>query len=416
MREPKPPTYGCVDGVHRFTFEDGVRLDVHDLAHTGRHSLEGEVVAYLEGGAPVNRATLNLLDQRARVFFHEVASQLSDRASKIDWQLRLLAAVDVYQTHAAQVEAAEAVQHGLPSTEAAEPFPIDAFPTPLAHLIREASAALPCPPDFLGVPMLSVLGTAIGTTRELEVKRGWCEGPRAYTAVIADPGSKKSPALALVMRPLEAWQVKLEEAFATAKAAYAQELVQHEIDLAAWTKLLRQGTARAEDKPPAPETPVKPQLIVMDTTLEALAVLLEANPRGIVMMRDELTAWARAMNQYKGGKGADRQYWLSFWSGAPVIVNRKSRQEPITLPRPLICVAACLPPDVLSDLADERGREDGFLHRILFGYPDPLPGRWTEAVVSESTLSGYLSLVETLCAPLGSTRPLGAGKLHHLCQ
>jgi hypothetical protein len=33
----------------------------------------------------------------------------------------------------------------------------------------------------------------------LQVKPGWREGPRLFTAVVADPGSKKSPALALVM-------------------------------------------------------------------------------------------------------------------------------------------------------------------------------------------------------------------------
>jgi hypothetical protein len=51
-------------------------------------------------------------------------------------------------------------------------FPVDVFPAPLARFVTEVAAALPCPPDFVGVPLLAVLGAAIGTSRVLEVKPG----------------------------------------------------------------------------------------------------------------------------------------------------------------------------------------------------------------------------------------------------
>jgi hypothetical protein len=60
------------------------------------------------------------------------------------------------------------------------PFPVEVFPTPLRRFIREVAEALPCLPDFVGVPLLAVLGTAIGTSRVLEVKPGWLEGPRRH--------------------------------------------------------------------------------------------------------------------------------------------------------------------------------------------------------------------------------------------
>jgi hypothetical protein len=37
-----------------------------------------------------------------------------------------------------------------------EAFPIDVLPKPLARLVREASVALPCPPDYVAVPILGV--------------------------------------------------------------------------------------------------------------------------------------------------------------------------------------------------------------------------------------------------------------------
>jgi Protein of unknown function (DUF3987) len=77
--------------------------------------------------------------------------------------------------------------------DAAAPFPVAVFPAPLRQFMHEVAAALPCPPDFVGVPLLAVLGTAIGSSRVLEVKPGWREGPRLFTAVVADPGSKNRP-------------------------------------------------------------------------------------------------------------------------------------------------------------------------------------------------------------------------------
>jgi hypothetical protein len=76
--------------------------------------------------------------------------------------------------------------------------------------------------------------------------------------------------------------------------------------------------------PSARDVPSPPQLFTTDSTLEALIVVLAQHPRGVALIQDELGAWTRAMDQYRQ-RGADRQRWLSFWNGAPVIVNRKSR-------------------------------------------------------------------------------------------
>jgi len=115
-----------------------------------------------------------------------------------------------------------------------------------------------------------------------------------------------------------------------------------------------------------------------------------------VCLQDELTGWALAMDQYKGGRGADRHGWLSCWNGAPILVNRKTRHEPIVLDNPFVNVAGCLPPDLLGQLTDARGREHGFVHRLLFGFPDPLAMRWSEVVVEEATLEGYCRVFDGL--------------------
>jgi len=138
------------------------------------------------------------------------------------------------------------------------------------------------------------------------------------------------------------------------------------------------------------------QLLTVDATVEALASIISSNPRGVLMERDELTGWVLSMNQYKGGKGADRQLWLSFWNGASVVINRKGRPDPLVLSNPFVCVTGGLTPDCLDDLVDGRGREDGFLPRILLAYPDPVPLTYTHATVTSAVQGTYEDLINTL--------------------
>jgi hypothetical protein len=255
-------------------------------------------------------------------------------------------------------------------SDAVVPFPVEVLPTPLARLVTEGSAALPRPPDFLGVLMLPLLGAAIGTSRVLEVKPGWREGPRIYAAIVAEPGSKKSPALELIATPYRRRQRTLHSAYLDDRARYQQELTWYDRDLADWKQRRGHRRARQHERPQAPQEPIMPQVFTTDATLEALAALLEQNPRGVAFIQDELTGWVLAMDQYKGGKGADRHGWLSFWNGAPILVNRKARKEPIVLANPFVSVAGCLPPDMLGQLTDARGSR----RWLRAPYPLRLPG------------------------------------------
>jgi hypothetical protein len=219
---------------------------------------------------------------------------------------------------------------------------------------------------------LTTAGTAIGTSRAIEVKPGWIEMARIWAAIVAEPGSRKSPALSVVVRPFEERNRKLFEDFQSGQQGFEHELAEYEIELTSWKRSLQKGQAIPDDRPVEPESPRQGQVITTDSTLEALGDLLQRNPRGILFFRDELVGWALSMDQYRG-RGADRQTWLSFWSGGQAIVNRKSHPAPTMIENPFVGVMGALPPDMLGKLSADAGAADGFIDRILFAYPDPLP-------------------------------------------
>ena len=135
--------------------------------------------------------------------------------------------------------------------------------------------------------------------------------------------------------------------------------------------------------------------VASDTTVEALVSILEDNPRGLLIHRDELAGWVRSMDQYKGGKGSDRQHWLNLWSTDEVIVDRKSRMgEPIILAKPFVSLFGGIQPSMLGELG--AGTEDGLMDRFLFAYPVPLHVRFTEDEVSEDAEEEYADLYRKL--------------------
>ena len=231
-------------------------------------------------------------------------------------------------------------------------FPIGALPEPIAQFAIACAASLPAPVELVAIPALVVAAGAIGNSRVIRLKRDWTEPASLFAAVVSPSGTMKSPALDMAATPFQ--------------------------DLDSPTS--RTWTA--------------------DVTVEQLARLLAANPRGLLLVRDELSAWVKSMNQYRQGKGADRQFYLSVWGGAPVKVDRVGAGTPtsITVPHPCLSVVGCIPPDVMPHLDEQSGLEDGFLPRLLFAWPQPVPVRWTETVVPQEIRDNYANLIKMLFA------------------
>ena len=314
-------------------------------------------------------------------------------------------------------------------------FPLHIFPDHLQLYAKQAAEALACSIDLIVIPMLATAATAIGASRMLEAKRSWRESPRLYIACVAVPGAGKSPAETHVTRPLYKRQNRYKASFRKDQEAFESgvptdsELAEDVQDLelsdtaAPWLSLDPEPGVAADssealleytsvitpidaepvspdqqtDESTAPAQPILRRIVVCDATTEALGGILADNPRGLILMRDELSAWISSQNQYKGGKGSDRQFYLSCWSGQSAIVDRKSKSEPTMIPRPFLNVLGGIQPDLLQVLIDSEGRSDGFMDRIIFSFPEPIPSQlWTEQAVDVQIEQGWFDTVNRL--------------------
>jgi hypothetical protein len=264
------------------------------------------------------------------------------------------------------------------------PFPLQVFPAKLQEYLKDAAGRLPCPVDYIGMPVLVVVGSFIGNERPLQVREDWEELPLINGVLVAGPGTRKSPAVDLALAPAREHDRNLEDDYKQALTVYEAE----------------KRACQANKEPFTKDPPIPRQHIAVDTTVESLGEVLERNPRGLLIHRDEATGWVASLNQYRGGKGADRQFWLSAWSSQDYTINRKGK-PPIRLRRVFVPFLGCTPPDMVPELADRQGREDGFIDRILFAYPEPVEVKWVDADPNPALKKAYINA----CLRIGRLPP-----------
>jgi hypothetical protein len=276
-----------------------------------------------------------------------------------------------------------------PPLPEAPPFPTDALPGAARRFVEEGAEAIGCAPDLLALPVLAVLSAGIGASRVVEIKRSWREGATLFLAVVASPGEKKTPAANAARRPVLKRQAEKRQEFKAKKE-------EHEREMREWKAHCRDARSAGETEPPPPPEPIMERTYADDTTVESLVGILQDNPRGLLIYKDELTGWVRSHDQYKaGGKGSDRQHWLSVWSNQAIVVDRKSRQgDPTYVERPWVSLVGGIQPAMLPELGGSM--EDGLLDRFLFCYPKHSQTDLSDVEIGADTEAEYAGLYAKL--------------------
>lgn len=284
------------------------------------------------------------------------------------------------------------------------PFPLDALPEPVRGYVIEAARAIGCDPCYVALPMLAGLAAAIGNTHWIELKRAWTEPPILWCATVGESGTAKSPAMEAALRPVKERQRRAMKEHERAVKEWEAEFARWEVEHAAWKKSAAKGDAG--EPPMSPEKPVCQRTWTDDTTTEALVVRLQENPRGLLMIRDELAGWF-SFDRYAGGKGGgDAARWLEVFGGRALIVDRKGSGTEY-VPRASVSIAGGIQPEVLRRSLGQKNRDNGLAARLLFAMPPRQPKRWTEDDVSEQTEAALAAVFDRLYALESDTDPEG---------
>jgi hypothetical protein len=271
-------------------------------------------------------------------------------------------------------------------------LPEGLLPTPLSPWLQDIAERLCLPLEMVAAPALVSLGALVGRSVGICPKEqdDWLVVPNLWGGVIARPGWMKTPAIGEAMRPLqqlatiahEEIQLKLDETGAREDCLQAQidgikqkirgavargnvdELPSLEIELAQLKNALRESKV------------TEPRYMTQDPTVEKLGELLQQNPRGLLLLRDELSGWLRTLD--KPGREGEREFYLEAWNGTQPFTFDRIGRGTVHIPSTTVSIFGGIQPGKLrayvsSAMTNGHGA-DGLLQRFqVLVWPDSIP-------------------------------------------
>ncbi|RZK26586.1 MAG: DUF3987 domain-containing protein [Flavobacterium sp.] len=260
-------------------------------------------------------------------------------------------------------------------------FPVNVFPEKIRFIIEETNTNLMFPTDYISASILYAVSLAIGNTYKVEVLGGWKENAVIYLAIVGKPGTNKSHPLSFAIQPIVEKDKIAYRAYIRAKSEYDAIVAMS-------------AKERKSEGINIPDEPKLNKCLMSDFTLEALATVHSNNLRGIGVYVDELAGWIKNFNRYSSG--SEMEFWLSNWSGKPIISDRKS-SAPINISNPFISVAGTIQNGILNELGRDNRNQNGFIDRMLFVMPSGIQMQYlSKKGISDEVTALYSTIITSL--------------------
>lgn len=266
-------------------------------------------------------------------------------------------------------------------------FPVHALPQWLGDWVRGQSGETQTPPSLAAFAALGVLSIALA--RKIEVRphgTQYVAPVHCYFCTVLGPANRKSSVYSAAGKPVRDEERRLADEGRGQRHMRTQRRKRLEQRI----KQLEAKASKAETEADAladmqeaarlmcelDETPpvADPQLLVDDTTPEALVGQLALNNERMGILAAEGTILAIMGGRYSKNGGAQLEVFLKGHDGEPIAVNRMSRSERVDKPALTLCLA--VQDDVIRSASkDSAFRGRGLLGRFWWAVPQSLVGQ-----------------------------------------
>jgi putative DNA primase/helicase len=260
-----------------------------------------------------------------------------------------------------------------------EPLDEDLLPAAFRPSILDNAERMQLPPDFPAVVEVTAGAGTVGRRAAMQPKdrdTSWRVIANLWTTLIAMSGIGKSPLLSLCLWALtnieQTWRSEHEAEI----ELYASALEVYKLEKRAWEREYLTAKKKGLSLPSCPKKPAEPlckRLITNDALYEKLHVVMNQNPAGVMLVRDELTGllshWDR--EEY----ATERAFALSAWNGdTPHTVDRMERGT-VHVPHCCLSVLGGITPDRLRNYLAQAPHNsptaDGLMQRFQLAiWPD----------------------------------------------
>lgn len=251
------------------------------------------------------------------------------------------------------------------------------------------------PVDYVACALLCATGAMVANTLWTSPWPSWKEPPILFVGCVGRPSSSKSPAIDAVFGPVCEAERELGRDFADRRREWELAKAVAELRAKEWKQAVKAAVEAGETPAEKPEEaelppePRRPRLFTTDATMEAAALLARQEPKGLLLVRDELAGWIGGLNKY-GGDGAERAFWIEAYGGRAKVVDRvKFDGQELFVPHLSIPVLGGIQPDRLATMV-MGGDDDGLAARFVLPWPEPAPLHRPRAMSDPGRLAAAL--------------------------
>jgi hypothetical protein len=267
-----------------------------------------------------------------------------------------------------------------------EPFTYGLLPDRIRPWIMDISDRMQCPPDFPAVGAMIVLASLIGRKVGIypKVHDVWFVIVNLWGLFVGRPSEMKTPVLNEITKPLKQLEAEAKKVFLEAEkefeAVTQRAKIQQELVMAEAKKELKSGKSTEvvdqlflELDKSIGESPTRKRYIVNDATVEKLGILLNENPNGLLLIRDEISGWLKTIN--RGDRPNDRAFYLEAWEGSGRYTYDRISRGTLDIESLCVSIIGSIQPGKLASIARTAiiggNDDDGFIQRFqLAVYPD----------------------------------------------
>lgn len=267
-------------------------------------------------------------------------------------------------------------------------FPVDCLPSMMRKAVMETATNTMTPPDFAAQAMLAVTAGLIGSWLEIDIDGTW-KNRRAnlFTAIVADTGAGKTPAIAPAIRVIDAIEAEAREEWDAQKARMRRRIDELKPD--AQSKDLTVSVSANEESNRLKERLKRVERRkVDDVTPERLAALMRDNDGRMVAISDEGSLLKHAMGMYSHQPNTG--IYLKGKDATETFVHDRkggdSGPESVCVVRPTLSILTAIQPVIVDKIGQrEELLHQGLVGRFLWAWPRCKPRLYSERPLRLST-------------------------------
>lgn len=251
-------------------------------------------------------------------------------------------------------------------------FPVDIFSTEIQTTVYHFVKKYNCVPDYIYNALLSGCATANGT-KAVIIARARKTDCKLWFFSVGTSSSGKSSA-----KDIFEYYRNLDDnekiAFEERKQVYLKERTVYENQLSS-LKRKHHNNLKVSDIPDKPEEPHRREYSFSDGTIEAMNRIIKNAPEGTLLYIDDFYGWYSQLCKFNNATAASnlaslqKYYDNEFYE--TVKQSRAKEENSLNITKHCLNIYGNIQPEIIKrSIFHPDLKDSGFIHRLLFFYPD----------------------------------------------